>query len=213
MVADSKCFSSFLGTNTKFSHCRCEGLDFSLAERQESPGDTFSQEPFHLDGWDFRFMESLSCSTPTSLQSSWMRLNSNGFVSRSAGFRSIRIFTTSTRRSHLATCGQRCLACSLTCCVVHTLVVACHCHTRVFFWVSEASLGLEVTTTYNSLAHDESDTAFRLLDQFLRSHPLCTSTPSLIERLSSRSIAAQSLSVYAMMWSDRVSKWSSAPLS
>ena len=33
----------------------------------------------------------------------------DGFVSRSAGFRSVRIFTTSNRPSSFAACSQRCL--------------------------------------------------------------------------------------------------------
>ena len=60
------------------------------------------------------------------------------------------------------------------------------------------------TAAYSSLSHDESDTAFCLLDQNLKSLPLWTSIPPLTERLSSR-FAAQSLSVYVMMWSDRTS--------
>ena len=58
------------------------------------------------------------------------------------------------------------------------------------------------TAAYSSLSHDESDTAFCLLDQNLKSHPLWTSTPPLTERLSSR-FTARSLSVHAMVWSDR----------
>ena len=53
-----------------------------------------------------------SYSTPTSLHNSSMRLNGRGFVSRSAGFRSVGIFTTSSRPSSLAACSQRCLVCT-----------------------------------------------------------------------------------------------------
>ena len=80
--------------------------------------------------------------------------------------------------------------------------------TRVLFpkslsslWSPRASTPVD-TSACSSLSHDESDTAFCLLDQNLRSPPLWISIPPLIERLSSR-CAAQSLSVYAMMWSDR----------
>ena len=50
--------------------------------------------------------------TPTSLHNSSMRLNGRGFVSRSARFRSVGIFTTSSRPSSLAACSQRCLVCT-----------------------------------------------------------------------------------------------------
>ena len=58
------------------------------------------------------------------------------------------------------------------------------------------------TGAYSSLSHDESDTAFCLRDQNLKSPPLWTSIPPHTERLSSR-FASQSLSVYAMILSDR----------
>ena len=64
------------------------------------------------------------------------------------------------------------------------------------------SAGLVDTAAHSSLSHDESDTAFCLLGQNSKSPPLWTSIPPLTERLSSR-FAAQSLSVYATMWSDR----------
>ena len=48
--------------------------------------------------WTSSDLESWSKSTPTSLHSSWMRSNGRGFVSRSAGLRSVGIFTTTTVR-------------------------------------------------------------------------------------------------------------------
>ena len=82
--------------------------------------------------------------------------------------------------------------------------------TRVLFpkslsplWRPRASTPVD-TAAYSSLSHDESDTAFCLHDQNLKSPPLWTSIPPLTERLSSR-FAAQSLSVYAMILSDRTS--------
>ena len=119
-------------------------------------------------------------STPTSLHNSSMRLNGRGFVSRSARFRSVGIFTTSSRPSSLAACSQRRLVC--TCFAnpspwwSHAIV------TRVLFpkslsplWRPRASTPVD-TAAYSSLSHDDSDTAFCLLDQNLKSPPLWTST-------------------------------------
>ena len=156
-----------------------------------------------------------SYSTPTSLHNSSMRLNGRGFVSRSAGFRSVGIFTNiqpafiprclqpEVSRAHVLRQPE-----SLTCGVVHhSLVVACDRHTRVVPEVSESTLEGEppLQLIPQRIAHSpttKSDTAFCLLDQNLKSPPLWTSIPPLTERLSSR-FAAQSLSVYAMILSDR----------
>ena len=97
---------------------------------------------------------------------------------------------------------------SLTCGVVHHSWLSHAIVTRVLFpkslsplWRPRASTPVD-TAAYSSLSHDESDTAFCLLDQNLKSPPLWTSIPPLTERLYSR-FAAQSLSVYAMILSDR----------
>ena len=99
---------------------------------------------------------------------------------------------------------------SLTCCVVHhPLVVVCKCHTRVVPEVSEPTfevreLPLQLTPQRTvHFSHDESDTAFCLLDQNLK-------RSSIVDNASLRSLSACLLDllpnrcrVYAMMWSDR----------
>ena len=81
---------------------------------------------------------------------------------------------------------------SLTCCVVHHTTL----ESESFYPVG--------TAAYSSLSYDESRTAICNLDQNLKSLPLWTSIPPVTGRLSFR-FAAHSLSVYAMMWSDRTS--------
>ena len=160
-------------------------------------------------------MESWSYATPTRLDRSWMRFNGSGFVSRSEGFGSVPIFTTSNRPSSLAACSQRCLvrtcfakpspwrdAWSTTAWVSHASV------TRVLSPRSLSSFGvreLPLQLTPQRTAHFPTTKATPpsvFLTRTSGVHHLWTSIPPLIQRLSSR-FAAQSLSVRAMMWSDR----------
>ena len=154
-----------------------------------------------LGHWTSGVVDFWSCSTPTNLHSSRMRLNGRGFVSRSARFRSARIFSTSSRPSSLAVCSPRCLVCtcfnkSLTCCVVHQpLVVACNCHTHECPEDSEPTLESRDLLSA-PLSHRSVQLTFprrqrhRLLDQNLKGPPLWTSISPLTESLSSRFAAA-----------------------
>ena len=82
--------------NSRCAQSICDSVRWQEYQDSSRGGDDGAHVP-----WSY--------STPTSLHNSSMRLNGRGFVSRSAGFRSVGIFTTSSRPSSLAACSQRCL--------------------------------------------------------------------------------------------------------